>query len=146
MVIGGFIGVFWIPNKFYYGWAHFARVASGLFLVLQIGIIIVTALKVNSKLVQNYEESGSCCSMFVLSATSLILTCGTIAFFVFQYIWFSSCGTNILYITLAIVVIIGLYVLNLLKTRKDASVFTASVVASYISFLGWSAMASRPDE
>jgi len=34
IVIGGFIGVFWIPNSFYYGWAHFARFASGMYLVL----------------------------------------------------------------------------------------------------------------
>jgi hypothetical protein len=89
MVIGGYIGVFWIPNKFYYGWAHFARIASGVFLVLQIVMIVVAALKGNSNLVKRYEESGSCCAMFVLIGTSMILTCGTIAFYVYQYIWFS---------------------------------------------------------
>lgn len=83
LVIGGYIGVFWIPNKFYYGWAHFARIASGIYLVLQIGMIIVAALKWNSNLVKNYEESGSFCSMFVLIASSLILTCGTLAFYVY---------------------------------------------------------------
>lgn len=146
LVIGGFIGVFWIPNKFYYGWAHFARISSGIYLVLQIGMIVIAALKSNSSLVKSYEESGSCCAMFVLIATSLILTCGTLAFYVYQYIWFSSCGTNILYITIALVVMVGFYILNLLKTRKDASIFTASIVSAYISYLGWSAMASRPDE
>jgi len=89
MVIGGYIGVFWIPNKFYYGWAHFARIASGVFLVLQIVMIVVAALKGNSNLVKRYEESGSCCAMFVLIGSSMILTCGTIAFYVYQYIWFS---------------------------------------------------------
>lgn len=41
---------------------------------------------------------------------------------------------------------VGFYLLNLLKSRKDGSVFTASIVSAYISYLGWSAMASRPDE
>lgn len=83
LVIGGYVGVFWIPNKFYYGWAHFARIASGIYLVIQIVMIIVAALKWNSNLVKYYEESGSCCSMFMLISISLILTCGTLAFYVY---------------------------------------------------------------
>lgn len=34
LVIALFILVFWIPNDFYWGWAHFARIASGFYLVL----------------------------------------------------------------------------------------------------------------
>jgi len=32
--IGAYIAVFWIPNKFYYGWAHFARISSGIYLII----------------------------------------------------------------------------------------------------------------
>ena len=38
------------------------------------------------------------------------------------------------------------FVLNIIKTRMDGSIFTASVVSSYIAYVGWSAMASIPDE
>ena len=37
-------------------------------------------------------------------------------------------------------------ILNIVKTRKDGSIFTASVVSAYITYVGWSAMASIPQE
>lgn len=33
-VIALYIAVFWIPNDFYWGWAHFARIVSGLYLIV----------------------------------------------------------------------------------------------------------------
>jgi hypothetical protein len=45
-----------------------------------------------------------------------------------------------------LVAVVLFFVLNLLKTRKDGSVFTASIVSSYIVYIGWSAMASIPNE
>ncbi len=63
-----------------------------------------------------------------------------------QYIWFHGCGGNIGIITATLVFMILFFVLNVIKTRKDGSIFTASVVSSYIAYVGWSAMASMPDE
>lgn len=50
-VIGVYIAVFWIPNEFYRGWAHFARIASGLYLVVQVILLIIVAYTINDKLV-----------------------------------------------------------------------------------------------
>ena len=44
------------------------------------------------------------------------------------------------------IAIVVFYILNLVKTRKDGSIFTAGLISAYIAYLGWSAMASRPDE
>jgi hypothetical protein len=43
------------------------------------------------------------------------------------------------------IAIVLFYILNLVKTRKDGSIFTAGLISAYIAYLGWSAMASRPD-
>jgi hypothetical protein len=146
LVIGAYIGVFWIPNSFYFGWAHFARIASGLYLFLQVILLIITAFMLNDILVKSYEESGSCCSMVTLLGFSGLLTAGIIVFIVFQFIWFSGCGGSLAIVIVTLIFIIAFYVLNLIKTREDGSVFTASIVSSYCAYLGWSAMASIPDE
>ena len=83
LVICGFVGVFWIPNKFYYGWAHFARIASGIYLVMQVGLLIITAYTANDHLVKYFEETGSWCSVVTLLGSSIILAAGTVAFLVF---------------------------------------------------------------
>jgi hypothetical protein len=92
-----------------------------------------------------YEESGSCCSVVTLLGSSIIMLVGLIVFIVFQFIWFSGCGTNIAIIVVTCILILIFYILNLVKTRKDGSIFTAGLVSLYIAYLGWSAMASRPD-
>jgi len=100
---------------------------------------------VNEHLVKGYEESGSCISVVVLLGLSIIFFLGTIVFLVFQFIWFSGCGGNIAILVVTCVMIVVFYLLNLIKTRKDGSVFTAGLISAYIAYLGWSALASRPD-
>ena len=34
VIIAAYVAVFWIPNSFYYGWAYFARIVSGIYLVI----------------------------------------------------------------------------------------------------------------
>ena len=41
---------------------------------------------------------------------------------------------------------IAFYLMVIFKTRKDASLFTSSVVSGYIAYLGWAAMASIPND
>lgn len=146
LVIGAYIGVFWIPNTFYYGWAYFARVAAGLYLILQVALLLITAFTLNEKLVKGYEESGSLISVVALVGLTSIFTFGTLAFIVMQFIWFKGCGGTIAIVVVTLVAIVIFFVLNLLKTRNDASIFTASFISSYIAYLGWSAMSSIPDE
>ena len=38
-----------------------------------------------------------------------------------------------------------MYALVLLRTRKDASIFTSSLVLTYVLYLQWSALSSNPD-
>ena len=109
-------------------------------------LLIITSYTVNERLVKKYEESGSCCSVVTLLGSSIILLAGTIVFLVFQFIWFSGCGGNIGILVVTCVIIVVFFILNLIKTRKDGSVFTAGLISIYIAYLGWSAMASRPDE
>ena len=51
--------------------------------------------------------------------------------------------TTVIFVVIFFVVLI--YVLVLLRTREDASIFTASIVTTYISYLSWSGLASHSE-
>jgi len=51
----------------------------------------------------------------------------------------------VFYLVLTVIFVAIFYALVLLRTREDASVFTSSIVSSYIVYLSWAALASHPD-
>lgn len=99
----------------------------------------------NDVLVSSASD-GVLFSTIALVFLTAVVTLGTLAFIILQYIWFHYCGAPIGIITYTLVFCIAFYVLVPLRTRKDASIFTSSIVAAYITFLCWSAIASMPDE
>jgi len=143
-VIGVYIGVFWIPNNFYWGWAWLCRVVSGLYLVLQILLLVVVAYTVNDKLVTAVENGNQAAAGFLVGMTVLI-NCGTLAFLAMQYFWFHACAGFVVVVTYTLVFCLAFFLVVLFRTRQDASVFTSSIVSAYITFLSWSALASSPD-
>jgi len=111
--------------------------------------LIIAAYAVNDAIVGQYESSDQ--SVSRCAATGLIVltglfTGGTIVFLVYQFIWFHGCAGTIVIIAATCVLMIAFYALVLLRTRKDASIFTSSVVSLYVAYLGWSAMASMPKD
>ena len=144
-VVGVYIGVFWIPNSFYWGWAWLCRSVSGLFLVLQIFLLIIVAYTANDKLVSAVEGGNQAAAGFLVALT-VVINGGTLAFLAMQYVWFHACGGFIAIVTYTLVFSLAFFFVVLFRTRQDASVFTSSIVSAYVSFLGWSAMASSPDQ
>jgi hypothetical protein len=149
-VIGVYIGAFFIPNEFYVVWAYIARVASGIFLIVQVILLVLTAYGINDLIVGSYNNASnvhaSRCSAIVLIVLTVILTAGTIAIYVFEFIWFDGCGGTIAIIVVTIAFMVLFFILTLLHLRADASIFTSSLVAIYSAYLGWAAMASIPDD
>ena len=140
-VIGLYIAVFWIPDDFYFGWAHLARIVSGIYLIIQIVLLIAVTYTLNDVLVRGYEKGNHCYGILLVLIT-VVLTSGTIAFTVMEYIWFSDCGYNIGITTYTLVFCLIFLILPLFRIREDASVLTSSLVCSYITYLSWSSMAS----
>lgn len=73
------------------------------------------------------------------------ITLGNIVFTVYQYIWFSECSTNNVIMTITLFSAIASYAIIIFRTREDASILTSSIVVSYLLYLQWSALASRPN-
>lgn len=73
-------------------------------------------------------------------------TVGNIVWLVYQYIWFSGCTTNNIIITITVLASIASYAIVFFRTREDASILTSSIVVSYLCYLQWSALSSRPND
>lgn len=70
---------------------------------------------------------------------------GSLVWIIFQFIWFSGCGQNVFFLILTCVFVVIFFVLVLVRTREDASIFTASIVTAYITYLSWASLSSHPD-
>ncbi|TNV87241.1 hypothetical protein FGO68_gene8497 [Halteria grandinella] len=149
LVFSGFIATLWIDNGFFRGYMDFARIVAILFLLVQALLMLVVAYKVNELLVGNYESESSDglgCSGIIVIILTVLLTAGNITWLIFQYIWFSGCTTNNFIITITVVASIASYAIVFFRTREDASILTSSIVVSYLCYLQWSALSSRPND
>lgn len=112
-------------------------------------MVVITAYILNEVFVNAYLESQNSNERTgrggVLIGGTVVLTVGSLVWLVFQFIWFSDCGANVFYLILTVIFVVVFYVLVLLRTREDASIFTSSIVTSYIVYLSWAALASNPD-
>jgi serine incorporator 1/3 len=142
-----FIGTMWIPNSFFIGYMAFARIVSIFFLIVQALLMLCVAYTVNELLVGNYESentNGLGCSGVIIIFITALITIGNLTWIVFQYIWFSNCGSNNAIMTVTLVAAIASYAIVFFRTREDASLLTSSIVVSYLLYLQWSALASSP--
>ena len=56
-----------------------------------------------------------------------------------------SCGDNLAFIIMTFVFIVLSLILGFCRMRDDATIFTSGLVNFWLSFLLWSALASKPD-
>ena len=151
IVAGILIASLWIPNDpVMEGYLEFARIVSIFFLMYQALLILVLAYSLNDLLVSNVENEGGSafsCSGIILIVIFVLTTGGNITWLVFQYIEFGNegCGANLTFLIISTILGVFMYGIVLVRTRKDASMLTSSIVWSYQLFLQWSAMASSPD-
>jgi len=160
-LIGFLTATFWIPNSFFDGYADFARIASVVFLLLQIMVLISWGWDINDCIVgkistlQQEKESDSakekdikkkkisyqCLLVFI----TLILFGAIIVLWIFMFQWFdkqSSCSFNHMIIIITIVLVI--IAIALPPILQSSSIFTASVVGFYMTYLCYTGLSSFP--
>ena len=151
IVAGILIASLWIPNDpVMDGYLEFARIVSVIFLMYQALLVLVMAYSLNEVLVSNVEKEGGSafsCSGIILIVIFVLSLGGNVTWLIFQYIEFgnSGCGANLTFLIICTILGVCMYGVVLIRTRKDASMLTSSIVFSYQLFLQWSAMSSSPD-
>ena len=151
------VGTFWMPLEVFLVWANIARWASIPFLLMQAFFILVSSYEVNAFMLSIRTEGRENLVFGQLLLYTGIFTALTITLLVKSFQSFTgfpaetytkagleepSCGTNatLSYVTIGMVVIVmGLHV------REDSSIFTSSIVNLWLTYLLYSALASRPD-
>ncbi len=88
-LVGVFIALLWVDNKFFVSYANVAKVVSGFFLVFQIIMIIDLSYIWAEKWIAIYEEGNSCWAIVMIIA-SIILYVGTGDLLVKSFGWFGE--------------------------------------------------------
>lgn len=149
VVAGMLIGSLWIKNEpFFYGYLHFSQWVSFFFLCFQAMLMLIVAYVINGNLIKNVNvENGEAmsCSGIILISSTIILFVGNVTWITLQYYYFNNCAFPIYQMSFTVVAGVAMYVLVLMRTRADASIFTSSLVLTYNLYLQWSGLSSNPD-
>ncbi|EFJ41981.1 hypothetical protein VOLCADRAFT_77374 [Volvox carteri f. nagariensis] len=145
--LGSLIGFMWLPNTALYGYAQFARYASGVFLILQLVLLVNFVYEINEWLVERDTRAawavlvGGTAVSFGGGLVGVVLTGITYHY----YAPTGSCSLNLFFITWNLVV--GLLLVGVLFVpgrAPTAGLLTSGAVWLYCSYLTYSALASEP--
>ncbi|GFR42829.1 hypothetical protein Agub_g3786 [Astrephomene gubernaculifera] len=135
---------FFFPNDVLniYSWA--ARIGSGIFLIIQMIILLDFVQCWNDSWVAAGEDDERW--LYGLMGLTCTAYTGTLTLAGLMYYWFKpagagSCSLNIALITLTLVLVAGFSGLSL---ARQGSIFPASAVALYAAYLCFSALQSEP--
>jgi hypothetical protein len=112
-------------------------------------LMLIVAYVINDVLIRNVNVEGGeamSCSGIILIVSTIVLFGGNVTWIVIQFIEFSGCAFPIWQMCFTAVCGVAMYVLVLLRTRSDASIFTSSLVLTYNLYLQWSALSSNPSD
>jgi len=145
------VGSFFIPNVFfeYYGWV--ALGASGLFILVQLVILVDFAHSWAENWIEkrdDFIEEGMNRWMVALLVASIILYCFSIAATIVMYVFFSSCQMNLAFISINLVLCIVMTITSLhpkvQEHSESSGILQASIISAYCTYLAWSSLMSEP--
>eukprot|EP00808_Paulinella_micropora_P006496 g59121.t1 len=150
---GFMVAAFYIPSKFFLGYAEFARVVSVFFLVLQIIILLDFAYDLHEyllddKITGNEEEDPSAASRWkcIYLFISFLLWGGALASCGWMLHYYGQCELTQFFIALTIVLGITSTLVSMLPHKDlNRGVLTPSVVFAYCAYLCWQTLYSHPD-
>ncbi|KAG2425224.1 hypothetical protein HYH02_015051 [Chlamydomonas schloesseri] len=138
---------FLFPNEVLnvYSWA--ARVGSGVFLIIQMIILLDFVQCWNDSWAANGEEDERW--LYGLMGLTVVGYGGTLTLAGLMYAWFKpagagSCSLNIGLITLTLLLVVAFSVLSLAPLARQGSIFPSSVIGLYAAYLCFSALQSEP--
>jgi len=154
-LIGGCIGAFFIPNIFfeYFGWVAF--VASGIFIVVQLLLLVDFAHTWAENWIGKMEEAedGDRKWWFILLGTTILLYTVSIALTIVMSIFFckdaGKCQENIAFVTLNSIFCFVLTLISIHPKVQEHSprsgLLQSSLITTYSTYLVFSAMMSSTD-
>ncbi|GIL51871.1 hypothetical protein Vafri_7783 [Volvox africanus] len=138
---------FLFPNEVLNAYSWMARFGSGVFLVIQMIILLDFVQCWNDSWVANGEENDRW--LYGLMGLTCVGYGGTLTLAGLMYYWFKpagagSCSLNIALITLTLLLVVGFSVLSLAPLARGGSIFPSSMISLYAAYLCFSALQSEP--
>eukprot|EP00899_Mesostigma_viride_P015982 jgi/Mesvir1/24385/Mv11054-RA.1 len=134
---------FFMPASVIQAYGECARFGSGLFLLMQVVLLIDFIYKWNN----DWGSRQGC--MVVMVATTILLYGAGITLTVFMYIWFAphaDCRLNILYISLGLSLMPVYTLISIMARVERAGLMTSGAVFLYTCYLAASAIMSEPTD
>jgi len=137
--------MFFLPNEIISFYETMSKFGSGLFLLVQVMLLLDFVHGWNDKWV-GYDEQFWYVALFVVS---LVCYLGTFVFSGFLFHWFTpsgqDCGLNTFFIVMTLILVF-VFAMVALHPAVSGSVLPASVISFYCIYLCYSALASEPRE
>eukprot|EP00877_Chromochloris_zofingiensis_P007278 jgi/Chrzof1/2803/UNPLg00717.t1 len=138
---------FFFPNSVVqaYGWA--ARFGSGLFLIIQMIILLDFTQSWNDAWVARGEEDDRWLYALLgitVAAFMGVLAIAGVLFYFFKPAGAGSCSLNVFLITMALLLCLTFSGLSLLPLARSGSLFPSATTSLYIVYLCYSSLQSEP--
>jgi len=134
---------FFLPNDVIKAYEWAARVGSGVFLVIQMVILLDFTAAWNASWVQKESESW----LYALLAVTLTCVGGALTLVGLLFHWYrphAGCALNTTLITVTLLLILVLTAVAVHPAIKGGSIMPSSVISAYVAYLAMSALSSEP--
>lgn len=138
---------FLLPNEVLEGYAWTARFGSGIFLVLQMVILLDFADAWNQSWISKESENW----LYALLAVTVTCYSLSIVLIGLMFSWFKpegagSCGLNVFFIVSTLILSVLFSGISVHPEVQRGSLMPSSVVTLYVSYLCYAALASLPED
>ncbi|MEW5304282.1 MAG: hypothetical protein WDW36_006903 [Sanguina aurantia] len=145
--IGTLIGFFYVPESALYGYAQAARVGSGIFIVVQLILMVTFVFQMNELLTHRWEMWWAKTLLVLGSFVGFFGSLVVIGFSYALYAASPTCHLNIFFITWTIIMgVVMIGVLAVKNKMPSAGLMSSVLIWLYTSYLLYSALNSEPDD
>ncbi|KAH7426563.1 hypothetical protein KP509_10G006400 [Ceratopteris richardii] len=135
--------MFFLPNGVMIGYGILSIVGSGLFLLVQVIILLDFTHNWNAAWVAKDEQFWYAALLFA----SVVCYLGTFTLSGLLYYWFSpsgeTCSLNVFFITMTLILAVGYCVISL-HPKVNGSLLPASVISLYCAYVCYTGLSSEP--
>lgn len=142
---------FFIPNGVFIPYGYVALIGSGLFILIQLILLVDFAHSWNENWVEKYEKSENRVWLVLLLGATIVMYLASLIAMIIMYVYFTentSCWFNPMFITLNLIFCFCFSVASihpkLQEKNPKIGLLQSAVVTAYCTFLIWSALTSEP--
>lgn len=149
IVISIFI-TFFVPSKAYIGYGWISLIGAGIFILMQLILLVDFAHSWNESWVFRYESTSNKIWAIMLLVATVGMNIGAVVITILLYVFFNECNLNTTFISANIVICAIFSILSIHPKIQDknprSGLLQSAVVTIFATYLVGSAIMSEPDD